>query len=656
MSTILIQVGDLQAAGFPENLCIDDGTDPRWFEHPRAQDLIPDGKLTQCPSLTDDSIPPATLLSTGRELFDALLSGTAGEVWKSETAGGGLRVVLDIQPGKLRLLPWELLCTPAPQERWLFEDEARPFVRAHVPFDKQAEPLTGPVRLLVVVGDPEDGDLSADSELDAIYAGLSSVPCCWQTHVLRAPSQDATRAAFIDFAPHILHFIGHGKHDAASGVALEIMNPDAPWSLSAGYIAGALAAPLRLAVLNACRTTGDSACGLVWGISDAFFETGTLAVVAMQGDIASTPAVRFSKEFYGHLAMGNALDEAMAHARNNLHWASGVHPRDRAVPVLTVQADPLMILKWPDPIDHAEVTRQLGDAFDGPRWLVGRAKEQHLVSRRMASTPSSPEADLLVITGENEAGKSELIRSCILTSSWRGVPVVYVNLSGKGALDLPAMLTLIAESAAEWLKPEAKKNVSEYTKMLDFHRQVFGALRAGTPAPAAQPGQATPPLPDKPLQPKDLEDHLIREFSQFMKLLANGKPLLLVLDHVLRAEKYGHVVERLLKPAAVGKFDPVRVVAVDSGLQPRLGTALANRIMAIKPFERKEAELLVREYCARKRDWYQGQLPDERAWATFAETMRQWALKCQQDSGTYFSPKELKTWETLAQTLAQGTP
>ncbi|WP_327361037.1 CHAT domain-containing protein [Streptomyces sp. NBC_01296] len=653
MSTILIQVGDHQAEGFPEDLCIDDGTDPRWFEHPRARVLIPDRKLAGCPSLNDRSVPTRTLMSTGQELYDALLSGAPGEVWQTAAVNADLRVVLDIQPGALRLLPWELLCTPAPQQRWLFEDEGRPFVRAHIPYGKTAEPLTEPVRLLVVVGDPQDGDLKVDSELDAIYAALSEVPCCWQTRVLWAPGKDETREEFTDFAPHILHFIGHGKQDALEGPSLEVMTKGDPWSLTAGYVGGALAPPLRLAVLNACRTAGEDARGLVWAVSDGFFQAGTLAVIAMQGDIASTPAVRFSEQLYRCLAAGKALDESTASARNALHYASGTLPRDWALPVLTVQADPRVILKWPEPIDHAKVARQRGAAFNGPRWLVGRARDQHRVSRRMAAAPSSHEADLVIVTGESKAGKSELIRSCILTSAWRGVPVVYVNLANEGVIDLPTMLERVARSAADWLEPESDAAIRDFIDLLTIHRNELDRLRAGMPAPLAGLAHAPPPLPSHPNQPEDNERRLILEFGQFIRNLANSKPLLLVLDHFLQAQRYGRVMERILGPAGEGKFHPVRMVAVDGELPPDFRMESAKWIMGVELFDRKDATLLVREYCARKREWYRDLLPSDRAWETFTETMRAGALDCQAGSGS-FSPEEFKAWETAAQRRAQG--
>jgi hypothetical protein len=647
MSTILIHVGDPQPQGFPERLYVDDSGDPQWFNKPRAEELIPSDKLQEFPGLMDDTVQPEALLRTGRGLFDALLSGSPGEVWNAETSDGTLRVVLDIQPIKLRSLPWELLCTPEPQERWLFEDEARPFVRAHIPLAKETEPLTGPVRLLVIIGDPEDDGLEADGELEAIYAGLSDVPCCWQVHVLRAPGMEHTRDVLADFAPHILHFIGHGKKTAMTGAALEIMAPDKRWYLSAGFIAATLTAPLRLAVLNACRTTGGDPQEMIWGLVDALFERGTLAVVAMQGDIASAPAVRFSREFYGQLAVGRAVDEAMAHARNRLHWVNGGHPRDGAMPVLTVQADPLVILKWPKPIDHAVVKRQRGPEFDGPRWLVGRGADHHRVMRRLASILEADTDDLLAITGDSESGKSELTRSCLLTSYWCGTPVVYVNLLNKGNLDLLAVLMYITDAIARWLMPGVDRPVATFTTMLQRTKEHVQSLRAGNPMAATAPGVAMPPLNDRPHDPLAYaESQILDDFKLFLQAVTR-EPLLLILDHVLQAEQYGHVVKHLLKPAAEGDFDPVRIVAVDRGLDVKLGMEKADLVHTVSPFDRSEAEFLVHEYCARKRSFYQGQRPADMSWTNFTKRMREEALKRAKEGTRDFSPKELVEWEAL---------
>ncbi len=222
MSTILIHVRDLEAQGFPEEFCVDDGQDPQWLEHPRDTALIPTNALPPHTGPMDDTTPAAHLRSTGRDLFNALLPDPIRGLWQAEMNVQDSRVVLDIEPSALRPLPWELLCTPGPQERWLFDDETHPCVRAHLPFALKTEPLSGPVRLLVVVGDPDDPALHSDGELEAIYRGLSTVPCCWQVHVLRAPGMEKTRGVLTEFAPHILHFIGHGRQVEAEPT-LEIM-------------------------------------------------------------------------------------------------------------------------------------------------------------------------------------------------------------------------------------------------------------------------------------------------------------------------------------------------------------------------------------------------------------------------------------------------
>ncbi|MEU9305056.1 CHAT domain-containing protein [Streptomyces sp. NPDC048269] len=651
MSTILIHVGDPQSQGFPEDVYVDDGSDPEWFVNPRARKFIPSYELAQCPGLMDDGIQADDLLSTGRDLFGALLSGSPAEVWEAATSNRDSRMVLDIEPSDLRSLPWELLCTPEPQEHWLFENEASPCVRARIPFAMQTEPLTGPVRLLVIMGDPDDEVLKGDRELEAIYTGLSNVPCCWQVHVLRAPDMEKTRQALADFTPHILHFIGHGKQSSA-GPSLEIMAPDQPWDLSAGFIAGVLTTPLRLAVLNACRTSGADPQQVVWGLSDAFFERETLAVVAMQGDIASVPAVRFSREFYGQLAAGRALDEATAHARNRLHWVNGGHPRDGAMPVLTVQADPSVILKWPQPIDHLTVTKMRGQEFEGPRWLVGRGMEHHEIMERLASMLTADKADLLAVTGDSEAGKSELTRSCLLTSIWCGVPVVYVNLMNKGNLNLQGLLKEIKDAVAHWLGPKAERPVTTFTQALQAKEDLVQSLREGQPLAATAPGVALPPLNDRPRDAVAYEKSLLNDFALFLQAVTH-EPILLILDHVLRCEPYGHVVENLLKPAAAGDFDPVRIVAVDCGLDAKLGAQLVDRVRTVRTFDRSEAKLLVREYCARKRDFYRGQRPDEESWTAFVKSMRARALEREGEDGEYFSPKELVAWEQMAYTFRQ---
>ncbi len=391
---------------------------------------------------------------------------------------------------------------------------------------------------------------------------------------------------------------------------------------------------------------------MVWELGDALFARRTQAVVAMQGDIASGPAVRFSEQFYGHLAAGKALDEAMAHARNRLHWLDDGHPRDWAMPVLTVQADPVVALKWPEPLDHRAVTMTRGREFEGPRWLVGRGEEHRRMMRRLDTTLEAGTTNLLAITGGKEVGKSELARSCLLTSFWCGVPVVYVNLLNKGNLDLFKLLNHIKDAVDRWLAPNVHEYVEDFGKTLQLTDNLFRSRREGNPTGVTAAGAAMPPLDDRPHDVLDYENKLVDDFAIFLKRVATD-PLLLVLDHVLQAEKHGHVVERVLKPAAEGVFDPVRIVAVDSGLDAELGLQLADRVMTVRPFNRTEAGLLVREYCARKRDVYRGQQPDEESWAIFTRSMRNEALRREQEGEEFFSPKELRVWEQMVYTLGQ---
>jgi hypothetical protein len=205
---ILIRIGERAGDAYPVQLCLDDGSDPLWHEHPHTCGSIPalaldGGRL----SLADDSVEQAAIAAAGQALLNSVLSGNLAGAW---AAGGeqARHLMLDVRPPELRNLPWELLRDQ--RQRWLFSDHERPAVRARLPFKVELTAMPVPVRLLVVLGDPEDTGLGADDEIDGIYEGLRRVPGGWQVEVLHGPRMEDLRTSFAEMAPHVLHFIGHG--------------------------------------------------------------------------------------------------------------------------------------------------------------------------------------------------------------------------------------------------------------------------------------------------------------------------------------------------------------------------------------------------------------------------------------------------------------
>ena len=88
--------------------------------------------------------------------------------------------------------------------------------------------------------------------------------------------------------------------------------------------------PLRMVVLNACRSARTDAVDPFGGIAQGLVQQDATAVVAMQFPISDRAAVTFTSDFYGSLADGLPVDQAVTSARKALlaefrdEWATPV--------------------------------------------------------------------------------------------------------------------------------------------------------------------------------------------------------------------------------------------------------------------------------------------------------------------------------------------
>ena len=77
--------------------------------------------------------------------------------------------------------------------------------------------------------------------------------------------------------------------------------------------------PLRLVVLNACRSARVDSTDPFGGMAQGLVQQDCTAVVAMQFPISDGAAAAFTGEFYGALADGLPVDQAVTSARKALH-------------------------------------------------------------------------------------------------------------------------------------------------------------------------------------------------------------------------------------------------------------------------------------------------------------------------------------------------
>lgn len=292
-----------------------------------------DTRLRGARLLTPASAAGLSPEEVGGRLFDALFHGRA-RILLDRSLGlvqgrdQGLRFVfnLDLQDPAtepLSRLPWELLFDRQARE-FLALDQRTPVVRdlADVERTRLLQPLREPPRVLAAVGSAEG--LDQDFELKNLADSLAG------SGVDLEPLVDATAERLAGRLRrrkvHILHFIGHGDFDQASGEGRLYLRDDVAGAkaLKGSEIAPLLngAGELRFAFLNACSTAetgGADGRSPYAGVASALVKDGVPAVLAMQAPVPDRSAIEFSQVVYEHIARGDSLEEAVSSGRAELH-------------------------------------------------------------------------------------------------------------------------------------------------------------------------------------------------------------------------------------------------------------------------------------------------------------------------------------------------
>ncbi len=290
--------------------------------------------------------------TVGQELFDSLFFDHKARslfdrsLGIAQEKGEGLRLKLRISledPGVARLanLPWELLH----RDEYLNLSKDTPIVRylnVQKPFELL--PFTPPLRILVVVSDPDGAaELDLDQErrsIERTWGGKDGVEVDFLTDAtLRALNKKLNERDY-----HVLHYMGHGDFDEDNGVGVLVMeNEDGGVDGVDGeslYVALRDARSIRLVFLNACdtakstRTQGKDPFA---GVATALVSAGVPAVVAMQFPISDRAAITFAESLYPGIAEGMPLDAAVAEARREIRFTHR-QSMEWATPVLFMRS------------------------------------------------------------------------------------------------------------------------------------------------------------------------------------------------------------------------------------------------------------------------------------------------------------------------------
>jgi CHAT domain-containing protein len=264
-----------------------------------------------------------TLRKSGQLLFDLLIPPKARTKLVSSTAQNLTLYVDD----KLVHIPWELLFTGR-------EFLCRRFSMGRIVSTRQAptslstRKLTAPLNVLVL-SDPR-GDLAAsyregieirnflDGKADAFRVNFKS-------HPVDIPY---VKKNLRDY--DIVHYAGHADYHSE--------NPaESGWLLSGGRLKaseisamGGLQPMPSLVFSNACQTgqTGewqiqDGYEQQIFGLANAYLLSGVQHYIGTFWEILDEPSLCFAKSFYGFLANGENIGEAVRRAREELIKAYG---------------------------------------------------------------------------------------------------------------------------------------------------------------------------------------------------------------------------------------------------------------------------------------------------------------------------------------------
>lgn len=348
-------------------------------------------------SASENSLAPD---EAGDLLFQALFSGAVRDLFErslgrlendADEVGLRLRLRFDLDlPDVARLasLPWELLYRKG-HRGFLNLSRRNPLVRSlNVPQGLRhlVEP---PLRVLIALANPAGSrPLELGEERERIEKALSKVSAI-EMEFLPNATPEALRARLLEKTFHILHFMGHGTFDAATGQGALLFEDGrgGPTSVPGQVVADILRDfwALRLVFLNACQTAQSSvepADDPFAGVAASLVMAGVPAVLAMRLPVSDKAAIAFSETFYSRLVSGDPIDTAAVEGRMAVYLGDTAS-YEWATPVLFLRGAESRLIEplegTPGPGTSPEIRAGIIDAsrfvaektagFVGRQWL-----------------------------------------------------------------------------------------------------------------------------------------------------------------------------------------------------------------------------------------------------------------------------------------------
>ena len=338
-------------------------------------------------------------------------------------------------------LPWELLHDG---KRYLFQGPRPTRVRRRLPNTEGSlvPVFAPPIRILLITARPEDTACAyLDHRVSALplVQAMESLPGLVQIEILTPPTLpelaralEGARAAGAPY--HVVHFDGHGVYDRKVGLGgLCFEHPQDTAKLEhrrhITITTNELGPLLRnhhipLVFLEAAQSAQAEQASE--SVASALLKVGIASVVAMSHGVLVETARRFVAAFYGALAGGKRVGDAMLAGQGELAnddlrghvFGSGeFRLADWFVPVLFQdREDPRLFTAVPSRQTRedfrAEIEARLGDTPTEPETgFVGRSREL-LALERLLGVPTqargNQEVSYAVIRGQGGEGKTAL--------------------------------------------------------------------------------------------------------------------------------------------------------------------------------------------------------------------------------------------------------
>ncbi len=337
-----------------------------------------------------------SMVALGKKLANCLLpEGIIRERFRAAYDGagsdGGVRLRLIIADYALKEWPWEYAYFDflgGPESKSMLGFLAlnprislvrhEPLPHPHPVREKTTDDVTD-IRMAFVAALPKkQSKLRLNKDLAAVKNALEDFNVEGVRITLDPVFMDATPDDLAQKLPkptYIFHFAGHGipESDTSAGGAKRegalLLVTDKKSKKEARLHASDLApilqeAGVRLVVLGACYS-GARKERYPWdGVAGALAAREIPAIVAMQYEVIDVSATAFSRAFYGALASGLSLDEAMSAGRRAMLRETSTSP----------ELDHLVDVEWGVPVLYSRLPD--GQLFPERMQRAGEAAEQ----------------------------------------------------------------------------------------------------------------------------------------------------------------------------------------------------------------------------------------------------------------------------------------